>query len=168
MIIKPRKHAAAKPKAAPDKRKQSAANKRKELSVAAKPKLLAGDNTQIAKGYGDAPVQAYLSAIPGWKGDVGRRVDAIIMRTVPGVRKAVKWNTPFYGVENGIWFLGFHCMAMYIKVAFFRGTKLRPVPPGDSTQKEVRYLHIHEDRQLNESQFIAWEKPASRLPGRKL
>jgi hypothetical protein len=113
-------------------------------------------------------VQAYLSAIPGWKGDVGRRVDAIIMRTVPGVRKAVKWNTPFYGVENGIWFLGFHCMAMYIKVAFFRGTKLRPVPPGDSTQKEVRYLHIHEDRQLNESQFIAWVKQASRLPGRKL
>jgi len=168
MMMKPRKPAAAKPKAAADKRKRSAADRRKKPLVAAKPKLLAGDNPQIAKVYGDVPVQAYIAAMPGWKGDVGRRLDAIIMRTIPGVYKAVKWNTPFYGVENGIWFLGFHCIARYIKVAFFRGTSLRPVPPGESTQKEVRYLHLHEDSQLDEAQFTDWVKQASQLPGRKL
>ena len=112
---------------------------------AAKPNLLSGGNPQIAKGYGDAPVQAYIAAMPGWKRDVGRRLDALIARTVPGVRKAVKWNSPFYGVEDEVWFLSFHCFTKYVKVAFFRGASLRPVPPGESKHKDVRYLDIHED-----------------------
>jgi hypothetical protein len=121
--------------------------------------LLSGGNPQIAKADGDAPVQAYIAAMPGWKGDVGRRLDALIVRNVPNVRKAVKWNTPFYGVagpekENG-WFLGFHCLAKYVKVAFFRGTSLRTVPPVKSKQKEVRYLHIHENDRFDEAQFTA-------------
>ena len=102
---------------------------------AAKPALLAGGNPQIAKADGDAPVQAYIAAMPGWKRDVGRRLDALIARTVPGVRKAVKWNTPFYGIEGQGWFLGFHCFTKYVKVAFFRGTSLRPVPPGASKRR---------------------------------
>ena len=136
--------------------------------AAAKPKLLSGGNPQVAKGYGDAPVQAYIAAMPGWKRDVGRRLDAIIVRTVPNVYKAVKWNTPFYGIEGDGWFLGFHCMTKYIKVAFFRGTSLRPVPPGESKQKEVRYFNIHEDDQLNEAQFAEWVKQASQLPGQRM
>ena len=136
---------------------------------AAKPvKLLSGGNPQIAKGYGDAPVQAYIAAMPGWKSDLGRRLDALIERTVPGVYKAVKWNTPFYGIEGQGWFLGFHSFTKYIKVAFFRGTSLRPVPPGESNQKEVRYLAIHEDDQLDEAQFAAWVKQASQLPGERI
>src|SRR5947209_16242659 len=142
---------------------------RKAKPVAAKPvQRLSGGNPQIAKAYGDAPVQAYIAAMPGWKGDVGRRLDALIVRTVPGVRKAVKWNTPFYGVEGQGWFLGFHCFTKYVKVAFFRGTSLRPVPPGESKQKEVRYLDIHEDDQLDEAQLAAWVKQASQLPGERL
>ena len=133
----------------------------------AKPKLLSGGNPQIAKGEGDAPVRAYIAAIPGWKRDVGRRLDALIVRTVPGVRKAVKWNSPFYGVEGQGWFLNFHCFAKYIKVAFFRGAALRPVPPGQSKQKDVRYLDIHEG-QLDEAQFAAWVKQASQLPGERM
>ena len=136
--------------------------------AAAKPILLSGGNPQIAKGDGDAPVRAYIAAMPGWKRDVGRRLDAIIVRTVPGVRKAVKWNTPFYGVEGQGWFLGFHCITKYVKVAFFRGTSLRPVPPVESKQKEVRYLHIHEDDELDEAQFAAWVKQASELPGERM
>src|SRR6202048_2641204 len=132
------------------------------------PTLLAGGNPQIAKADGDAPVQAYIAAMPGWKRDVGRRLDALIVRTVPGVRKAVKWNSPLYGVEGQGWFLGFHCFTKYVKVAFFRGTSLRPVPPGGSKQKEVRYLHIHEDDQLDEAQFAAWVKQASQLPGERM
>jgi hypothetical protein len=133
-----------------------------------KPKLLSGGNPQIAKAYGDAPVQAYIAAMPGWKSDVGRRLDAIITRTVPGVYKAVKWNSPFYGVEDQVWFLSFHCFTKYIKVAFFRGSSLRPVPPGESKQKEVRYLDIREDDQLDEKQFVAWVKQASQLPGERM
>ena len=136
----------------------------------AKPALLAGGNPQIAKGYGDAPVQAYIAAMPGWKRDLGRRLDTLVARTVPGVRKAVKWNSPFYGIEeeeNG-WFLSFHCFTRYVKVAFFRGTSLRPAPPGESKHKEVRYLDIHEDEQLDEAQFAAWVKQASRLPGERM
>jgi hypothetical protein len=129
--------------------------------VTTKPVLLSGGNPQIAKGDGDAPVQAYIAAMPGWKRDVGRRLDALIVRTVPGVRKAVKWNSPFYGVEGRGWFLGIHCMAKYVKVAFFRGTSLHPVPPGESKQKEVRYLDIHEDDRLDEAQVAAWVKQAS-------
>ena len=131
-------------------------------------KLLSGGNPQIAKAEGDAPVQAYIAAMPGWKRNVGRRLDAIIVRTVPGVQKAVKWNTPFYGIEEGNWFLGFHCITKYIKVAFFRGALLRPVPPGESKQKEVRYLDIYQDDPFDETQFAAWVKQASQLPGEKL
>ncbi|HWB00701.1 MAG TPA: DUF1801 domain-containing protein [Pirellulales bacterium] len=127
-------------------------------------KLLSGGNPQIAKGYGDAVVQAYIAAMPGWKGDVGRRLDAIIERAVPGVCKAVKWNTPFYGFEGQGWFVGFHCMAKYIKVAFFRGLSLRPVPPIESKQRDTRYFHIHEHEQFDEAQFADWVQQASRLP----
>jgi len=137
--------------------------------VAAKPvKLLSGGNPQIAKADGDAPVEAYIAVMPGWKSDVGRRLDALIVRTVPGVRKAVEWNTPFYGIEGQGWFLGFHCFTKYVKVAFFRGTSLRPVPPDESKQKEVRYLDIHEDDQLDEAQLAAWVKQASQLPGERM
>ena len=140
--------------------------------AAAKPALLAGGNPQIAKGYGDAPVQAYIAAMPGWKRDVGRRLDALIVRTVPGVAKAVKWNSPFYGVagerEEKGWFLSFHCFTKYVKVAFFRGASLRPVPPGSSKQKEVRYLDIHEGDELDEAQLASWVKQASRLPGQRM
>ena len=135
---------------------------------AAKPPLLAGGNPQIAKADGDAPVRAYLAAIPGWKRGVGRRLDALITRVVPGVRKAVKWNSPFYGVEDHVWFLSFHVFTKYIKVAFFRGASLHPVPPGASKQKDVRYLDIHEDDQLDEAQLAAWVKQASKLPGERM
>lgn len=134
----------------------------------AKPKLLSGGNPQIAKAYGDAPVQAYIAAMPGWKRDLGKRLDALIVRAVPGVRKAVKWNSPFYGVEDGVWFLSFHVFAKYVKVAFFRGASLHPLPPGPSKQKEVRYLDIREDDELDERQFAAWVKQASRLPGERM
>jgi hypothetical protein len=128
-------------------------------------KLLSGGNPQIAKADGDAPVQAYIAAMPGWKRDVGRRLDELIERAVPGVFKAVRWNTPFYGIEGQGWFLGFHCLTKYVKVAFFRGTSLRPVPPGASKQQEVRYFDIHEDDPIDEIQFAAWVKQASELPG---
>ena len=130
--------------------------------------LLAGGNPQIAKGTGDAPVQAYIAAMPGWKRDVGRRLDALIVRTVPGVRKAVKWNSPLYGVEDQGWFLGIHVFTKYVKVAFFRGTSLRPVPPGSSKSKDTRYLDIHEDDEIDEAQLAAWVKQASRLPGERM
>jgi hypothetical protein len=132
------------------------------------PALLSGGNPQIAKGYGDAPVQAYIEAMPGWKSEAGRRLDALIERAVPGVSKAVKWNSPFYGIESGNWFLSFHVFAKYIKVAFFRGSQLDPVPPVTSKQKEVRYLHIHEDDELDEEQFASWVKQASKLPGERM
>lgn len=131
-------------------------------------KLLSGGNPQIPKGYGDAPVQAYIAAMPGWKQDLGRRLDEIIVRTISGVRKAVKWNSPFYGVEDQTWFLSFHCFEKYIKVAFFRGTSLRPMPPGVSKQKDVRYLDIREGDEFDETQFAAWVKQASRLPGERM
>ena len=133
-----------------------------------KPVLLTGGNPQIAKADGNAPVQAYIAAMPGWKRRLGRRLDALIERTVPGVCKAVKWNTPFYGVEEGNWFLGFHCITKYVKVAFFRGASLRPVPPGESKSKDTRYLDLHEDDPLDEAQLAAWVKQASRLPGERL
>ncbi|WNG42619.1 DUF1801 domain-containing protein [Archangium violaceum] len=136
--------------------------------VAAKPTLLSGGNPQIAKAYGDAAVQAYIAAMPGWKSDVGRRLDALIVRTVPGVLKAVKWNSPIYGVEGQGWFLGIHCFTKYVKVAFFRGASLRPVPPGESKSKDTRYLDIHEDGQLDEAQLAAWVKQASELPGERM
>jgi hypothetical protein len=132
------------------------------------PALLSGGNPQIAKGYGDAPVQAYIAAMPGWKREVGRRLDALVVRTVPGLHKAVKWNSPFYGLEGEGWFLNFHCFTKYIKVAFFRGTSLRPQPPGESRHREVRYLDIYEDGPFDEEQFTDWVRQASRLPGERL
>lgn len=134
----------------------------------AKPKLLAGGNPQIAKGYGDEPVQAYIAAMPEWKHEVGKRLDAIITRAVPGVRKAVKWNSPLYGADGDGWFLGLHCMTKYVKVAFFRGAALDPPPPGASKQEHVRYLDIHEDKPFDEARFENWVKQASRLPGEKM
>lgn len=136
--------------------------------VAAAPKLLSGGNPQIAKGYGDAPVQAYIAAMPGWKRDVGQRLDELITQTLPEVQKAVKWNSPMYGMETGVWFLGIHCFTKYIKVAFFRGAALRPVPPGESKQAEVRYLNIYETDDFDEAQFVKWVQQASRLPGEKM
>jgi len=131
-------------------------------------KLLSGGNPQIAKGYGDAPVQAYIAAMPGWKREVGSRLDTLIERAVPNVSKAVKWNSPFYGIEQGVWFLGVHCFNKYIKVAFFKGASLRPLPPGTSKQKNVRYLDICEDDDVDETQLADWIKQASQLPGEKM
>jgi hypothetical protein len=132
---------------------------------ASKPILLAGGNPQIPKGDGDAPVQAYIAAMPGWKRDIGRRLDALIVRTFPGVRKAVRWNSPFYGIEGQGWFLNFHCYTKYVKVAFFRGSSLRPLPPGESKDKDVRYLDIHEGERFDEAQFAKWVRQAGKLPG---
>ena len=126
--------------------------------------LLSGGNPQIAKADGEAPVRAYIAAMPGWKRDIGRRLDALVTRAVPGVRKAVKWNSPFYGIEGQGWFLSFHVFTRYVKVSFFRGTSLRPVPPGESKQEEVRYLDIHEG-ELDEVQLATWVKQAAALPG---
>ena len=140
---------------------------RAQSPSSAEPVLLSGGNPQIAKGEGDAPVQAYIAAMPGWKRDVGRRLDELVVGTVPGVSKAVKWNSPFYGVEGQGWFLSLHCFTKYIKVAFFRGTSLRPVPPGRSKHKDVRYLDIHED-EFDEAQFVAWVRQASQLPGERM
>jgi hypothetical protein len=132
---------------------------------AGKPALLAGGNPQIAKADGDAPVQAYIAGMPGWKGDLGKRLDAVIVRSVPGVRKAVKWNSPFYGIEGRGWFLSFHVFARYVKVAFFRGASLRPVPPGASRQKEVRYVDIHEGDEFDEARMATWVRQAAASPG---
>jgi len=140
---------------------------RDDTPSAEEPVLLAGGNPQIAKADGDAPVQAYIAAMPGWKRDVGRRLDALIVGAVPGVRKAVKWNSPFYGVEGQGWFLNVHCYTKYVKVAFFRGASLRPPPPGASKHKDVRYLDIREGA-LDEAQFSEWVKQAAQLPGEDL
>jgi hypothetical protein len=128
------------------------------------PKLLSGGNPQIAKGDGDAPVQAWIAAMPGWKRDLGRRIDALVERTVPGVRKAVKWNSPFYGVEERGWFLSLHAFTHYLKLTFFRGAALRPPPPGPSRHPEVRYLDLREG-ELDEARLAAWVKQAAALPG---
>ena len=138
------------------------------MPKSAKPKLLSGGNPQIAKAYGEAPVKAYIAAMPGWKSKVGRRLDKLITGAVPGVNKAVKYNSPLYGLEGQGWFLSLHVFTNYVKVAFFRGASLRPVPPGKSKQKHVRYLDIREDDKLDEAQFAAWVKQASKLPGEKL
>lgn len=135
------------------------------MTAPGKPRLLAGGNPQIPKGDGDAPVQAYIAAIPDWKRDVARRLDALIMQTVPEAHKAVRWNSPFYGVEGKGWFLSFHCFTRYLKVTFFRGASLRPVPPGESKHEDVRYLDIHEDDPWDEKRLASWLKQASRLQG---
>lgn len=134
----------------------------------AEPRLLSGGNPQIAKGEGDGPVQAYIAAMPGWKSEVGRRLDGLIMRTVPDAHKAVKWNSPLYGMKGDGWFLGIHCFNKYIKVAFFRGAGLKPVPPGESKTAETRYFYIHEEDEIDEAQFTEWVKQASLLPGEKM
>ena len=132
------------------------------------PRLLAGGNPQIPKGEGNAPVQAYIAAMPGWKQRVGRAIDDVIERTIPSVRKAVKWNTPLYGIEGQGWFLGFHCFERYVKVTFFRGASLDPVPPGQSKQEAVRCLDIQEDDLIDEARLSSWIKQASELPGERL
>ena len=129
--------------------------------------LLSGGNPQIAKGYGDELVQAYIAAMPGWKSELGRRLDTLIERTAPSVRKAVKWNSPFYGIEDDCWFLSYHCFNKYVKVTFLCGASLDPLPPGKSKHPNVRYLDIHEG-QLDEAQFADWVKQASRLPGERM
>jgi hypothetical protein len=141
---------------------------KKPVRKIAKPKLLSGGNPQVAKGYGDEAVQAYIAAMPGWKSQVGRRIDALITRVVPDVCKAVKWNSPLYGVEEHVYFVGLHCLTKYVKVAFVRGTSLNPVPPGKSKQQTVRYLDIYEDQPLDEQQFAEWVAQASRLPGERM
>ena len=131
---------------------------------ASKPVLLSGGNPQIAKADGDAPVQAYIAAMPGWKSDVGRRLDELIVRTVPDVRKCVRWNSPFYGVEGRGWFLNVHVFTRYVKVTFFRGASLGPVPPGSGKDKDARWVDIHEGG-LDEAQMAAWVRQAAALPG---
>lgn len=131
----------------------------------AKPvKLLSGGNPQIAKADGDAPVQEYIRAMPGWKRAVGKRLDALIVKTVPNVRKAVKWNSPFYGIEGQGWFLSFHVFTRYVKVTFFRGASLEPLPPGPSKDRNTRYLDVYEG-ELDEVQFAKWVRQAAALPG---
>lgn len=160
----------AKPKAASKSRPKS----KSMAGTKARPKLepgkngvvlLSGGNPQIAKGDGDAPVQAYISGLPGWKGELGKRLDALIVRSVPKAKKAVKWNSPFYGLEGQGWFLSMHAFAKYMKLAFFRGTSLKPPPPGASKSKDVRYLDIHEGDEVDEAQLTKWLKQAAKLPG---
>ncbi len=151
-------------KASPAKAQAKGAKKRS----GSEPVLLSGGNPQIAKADGDAPVQAYLAAMPGWKSDVGRRLDALIERTVPNVCKAVRWNSPFYGVAGNGWFLSFHCFTRYIKVTFLNGALLRPVPPVASKDPNTRYLHLHEDEPFDEERLVDWIRQAAELPGEKL
>ena len=138
------------------------------MSDPATPVLLSGGNPQIPKGHGDGPVQAYLAAMPGWKAEVGRRLDTLIVAAVPAVAKAVKWNSPFYGLEGQGWFLSFHCFNAYVKVTFFRGLSLDPVPPGPSKSQDTRYLDIRGLDQFDDAQFVAWVKQAAALPGERL
>jgi len=132
------------------------------------PKLLSGGNPQIPKGDGDGPVQAYINAMPGWKHEVGLRVDELIGQTVPDVRKAVRWNSPFYGVEGQGWFLSIHCFTKYVKLTWLNGVSLEPVPPVESKHPDVRYSHIHEDDAIDEAALTSWIDQASRLPGEQL
>jgi hypothetical protein len=154
------------------KRNKPSATKRKAArrapliaTKASAPELSSGGNPRIAKGDGDAPVQAYIAAMPGWKSKVGRRLDALITETIPGVSKVVRWNSPMYGVGEEGWFLGLHVFAKYIKLAFFRGTSLRPKPPGESKGREWRYLDIREGDDLDEKQIVKWIEQAAELPG---
>ena len=155
----------AKSKSRVSKPRKTATKSKSPQKSGKKVVLLSGGNPQIAKADGDAPVQAYIAAMPGWKSELGKRLDALIVRTVPNVRKAVKWNSPFYGVEGQGWFLAFHVFTHYVKVTFFRGTSLQPLPPGPSKDKNTRYLDIRENDELDEAQFAAWLKQASALPG---
>ncbi|TFZ46715.1 DUF1801 domain-containing protein [Stenotrophomonas maltophilia] len=141
----------------------------KRSAPSAAPKLLSGGNPQIAKGEGDATVQAYIAAMPDWKRPIGAQLDVLIEQAVPGVHKAVKWNSPMYAIAPGEgWFLSFHCFTRYIKVAFFRGAALKPVPPEPSRSADTRYLHIHADAALDEAQFLQWVRQAAALPGERM
>jgi len=161
---KPRKSAKSPSKAGAKDRPGARGAKPIKMRTGEKVVLLSGGNPQIAKADGDAPVQAYIAAMPGWKRDLGKRLDALIVRNVPNVRKAVKWNSPFYGIEDQGWFLSFHVFTHYVKVTFFRGTALRPIPPGASKHKDVRYLDIREGDELDE-QMANWLTQAAALPG---
>jgi hypothetical protein len=132
------------------------------------PKLLSGGNPQIPKGFGDAPVQAWMAAVPGWKSAAMARVDALVVANAPGVRKAVKWNSPLYGMEEGTWFMGVHAFDRYLKVSFFNGAALEPMPPETSRQKSVRYFHIREDEPMDEAQMADWIRQAAAVPGEKM
>jgi hypothetical protein len=159
---------ASKPRKSPTKSSPKTGAKAKPIKAREGekvPVLLSGGNPQIAKADGDAPVQAYIAAMPGWKRDLGKRLDALIVRNVPNVRKAVKWNSPLYGIEGQGWFLGVHTFTHYVKVAFFRGTSLRPVPPGASKSTGTRYIDIREGDKLDEAQMATWVKQAAALPG---
>lgn len=150
------------------KRSNARASKSKATASSPRPKapkLLAGGNPQIAKGDGEAPVRAFIAAMPGWKRAVGRKLDALVSDSVRDLRKAVKWNSPFYGVDGQGWFLSFHCFAKYVKVAFLRGTSLSPMPPGASKTPSTRYLDIHEGEPIDEEQFVRWVKQAAAIPG---
>ena len=149
-------------------RSAKGARAKPQSGKAATPTLLAGGNPQIAKREGGAPVRAYIAAMPGRKREIGRRLDALIVKAAPGVRKAVKWNSPLYGVEGRGWFLGIHCFAKAVKVAFCQGASLSPIPPGESKSEGTRYLGIRENDELDERQFLAWVEQASRLPGRRM
>ena len=158
---KSKSRAGAKAKSGASEAKPTSRRKGEKVAV-----LLSGGNPQIAKANGDAPVQAYIAAMPGWKRDVGRRLDALIVRNVPNARKSVKWNSPFYGIEGQGWFLSFHVFTRYVKVTFFSGTSLRPVPPGGSPKsKDARWIDIHEGDDLDEAQMATWVKQAAALPG---
>lgn len=146
------------------KRQTKPAKKPVAKRTAAQPKLLAGGNPQIAKADGDAPVQAFIAAMPGWKRDVGRKLDRIITRAVPNVRKAVRWNSPMYGLQGHGWLLNFHCVTKYIKVAFFNGSSLKPLPPVESKNQGTRYFHIFEHDEFDEKLFANWVKQAAKLP----
>ena len=136
--------------------------------TSSKPVLLSGGNPQIAKGDGEGPVEAYLAAMPGWKEAVGRLLDSLVVATVPDVRKAVRWNSPFYGVDGEGWFLSFHCFTKYVKVTFLNGSSLDPLPPVDSKHPDVRYLHVFEEEGLDEATFVDWVRQAAALPGEQL
>lgn len=147
--------------------RKSATSTTKPRTPRKKPVLLTGGNPQIAKADGDAPVQAYRAALPGWKREAFARLDTLIVRTVPGVQKAVRWNSPFYGLPDQGWFLAVHAMTKYLKVAFLNGTSLRPLPPVDSKNKGTRYLHLSESEPLDEAQLTAWLRQAAALPGER-
>jgi hypothetical protein len=163
---KPATRKAAAPAATKPSARKAAATPAASRGISNKgPVLLSGGNPQIAKADGDAPVQAYIAAMPGWKSEMGHRLDSLIERAVPKVRKAVRWNSPFYGVEGNGWFLGIHCFTKYVQVTFLNGTSLKPMPPKGSKHPNVRYLDILEDEVFDEKQFTAWVKQASKLPG---
>jgi hypothetical protein len=141
------------------------AKQAKQTAADGGPVLLSGGNPQIPKGDGPAPVAAYLAAMPGWKQDVGRQLDALIERAVPQVRRAVRWNSPFYGVEGSGWFVSLHCFDRYVKVTFLNGARLDPLPPVDSKDPDTRYAHIHEDEAIDEARFLDWLAQGAAIPG---